>query len=68
LSRYGDPISTANDCPSPIATTNFHLAFFKSPRFTKVFAGISYKGGHFKGLTDIGFKEVTIDFKGGSSS
>jgi hypothetical protein len=49
-------------------TTNFRHAFFKSPRFIKVFVGISYKGGRFKGLIDTSSEEVTNDSKRGSSS
>ncbi len=67
LSHYGDPISITNCCLST-TTTNFRPAFFKSLRFIKVFVGISYKGGRFKGLIDTSFEEVTNDSKGGSSS
>jgi hypothetical protein len=68
LSHCGDPISITSCCPSTIATTNFHVVFFKSLRFIKIFVGISYKGGCFRGLTNTSYREVTIEFKGGSSS
>jgi len=68
LSHFGDPISTASCCLSIAATTNFRPAFFKSLCFTKVFVGISYKGGHFKGLIDTCSREVIDNSKEGSSS